>query len=48
MEKRANIQRPPHFLLLQQQDRQGMCITLKNRPAALQRRFLIYADPAIC
>lgn len=48
MEKRANIQRSPHFLLLQQQDRHGMCITLKNRPAALQPRFLIYADPAIC
>lgn len=48
MEKRANIQRSPHFLLLQLQDRHGMCITLKNRPVTLQPRFLIYADPAIC
>ncbi|ADU72199.1 hypothetical protein Pat9b_4890 (plasmid) [Pantoea sp. At-9b] len=30
MEKRANIKRPPHFLLLQQQDRNGMCITIKK------------------
>ena len=37
MEKRGNIKRSPHFLLLQQQNQHGMCITFKN---ALQPHFL--------
>ncbi len=44
MEKRATIQRSPHFLLLRQQDLHGMCITPKSRCATLQPRFFIYAD----